>query len=297
MNPLSDIEDFAHVPNDNPAWRESYYFNWVDLRRRISGFTTIGLLPNAEKREFVFAIFYDDKRELFWNEPEGEIPTDFDESLSHDSLSFELVEPMKEWNIGFRGNNLEIHMNWKQRFPPYDFGHGSGTSWSGHFEQSGIVEGVIQLPSGPVLAFKGYGERDKSWGVRDWHIESWYAFHAQFDSISFGLRRDSVKGKSYSSGGISTKDSHTSIVEVDVETEYMDPSNKIPYGATTTVYGEDGSKYTFKSKTLTSTSFVRFEREFPVGKTELFENMAQHHCEELDEEGTGLLEWLFTHKK
>jgi hypothetical protein len=71
----------------------------------------------------------------------------------------------------------------------------------------------------------------------------------------------------------------------------------MPFASKTTVHGEDGSIYTYHSKTLSPSSFVRFEREFKGGRTELFENMAFHVCEELNERGTGFLEWLFTHKE
>ena len=50
MVELVDSDEYAHVPNERPDWRESYYFNWVDLDSGISGFSTIGLLPNASKR-------------------------------------------------------------------------------------------------------------------------------------------------------------------------------------------------------------------------------------------------------
>ncbi len=295
MASLSEKDDHAHEPDAKLAWRESYYFNWVDLKRGISGFSTVGLLPNANKREFVFALFYDNERETYWEEPDGAIPTDFRNSLSFDRLSFEMIEPLKEWRIKYILDHLEVDIKWKARFPAYDFGGGSGTSWNGHFEQSGFVEGSIKLPTGPILAFKGYGERDKSWGSRDWHIEAWYAFHAQFKDISFGLRRDQVKGEFVVSGGISTVDGHVPIEKVDVDTEYVGSPQKIPYAATTTIHGADESQYTIKSKTLSPKSFVRFERAFQGGSTELFENMAHHYCEELDEDGTGLLEWLFTY--
>jgi hypothetical protein len=35
---------------------------------------------------------------------------------------------------------------------------------------------------------KGLGQRDKSWGHRDWHIESWHALHTQFDSLSIEVQ-------------------------------------------------------------------------------------------------------------
>jgi hypothetical protein len=100
----------------------------VDLESGISGFTTIGLLPNLKKREFDFALFHDDKRELYYLEPEGSVPGNFVESLSDGRLSYEPVEPLKEWRIRFAGENLTADLRWKGRFPAYHFARGSETS-------------------------------------------------------------------------------------------------------------------------------------------------------------------------
>ena len=295
MTDLKDDTEYTHTPNNRSDWRESYYFNWVDLESGISGFSTIGLLPNVQKREFVFALFYDDKREVYFVEPEGEVPRDFHGSLSDGVLLFEVVKPLKEWVIKYQGKDLTVELNWRGRFPPFDFGSGSGTSWDGHFEQSGHVTGRVDLPDGQIILLEGLGERDKSWGSRDWHIESWYALHAQFEDVSIGLRRDMVDGEPHASGGISTAEGHVLITRVGLETKYMEGKIGMPIGARTHVYGEDGSCYTLKSSMISPTSFVRFERKFPGGQTELFEEMATHECEELGESGTGLIEWLYTH--
>ena len=139
------------------------------------------------------------------------------------------------------------------------------------------------------------GQRDKSWGHRDWHIESWYALHAQFDSFSIGLRRDIVNGVAHVSGGITSAGRHVDISKVDLETGFTDSAVHVQVRATTRVHGVDGSRYKLHSSLISPTSFMRFSRPFPGGSTGLFEDMAVHECEELKERGTGLMEWLFTH--
>jgi len=291
---LTDKDEYAHTADEEPDWRESYYFNWVDLDTGISGFSTIGLLPNTRKREFVFALFHGYEREVYFQEPEGAFSDDFSESLTDGTLTYKLIEPLKEWQIIYNGDKMKADIHWPARFPAYDFGSGSGTSWAGHFEQSGAPYGTIEFPDGKIVKIKGYGERDKSWGSRNWHIESWFALHAQFDDVSIGLRRDEVKGKAHSSGGISKIDGHEPIDVVHVATE-THPEFGMPVGSKTRIIGTDGTEYNLRSKMITPKSFVRFEREFPGGKTELYEGMAVHTCKELETTGTGLIEWLFTH--
>ncbi|RDE15009.1 MAG: hypothetical protein C4K47_03265 [Candidatus Thorarchaeota archaeon] len=294
---LPDIADeYAHKPSEQPDWRESYYFNFVDADRGISGFTTIGLLPNVRKREFVFALFHHDKRETYFVEPDGPIPESFVESLADSHLAYELVKPLNEWRVTFHGENTAVDLRWKARFPVYDFGTGSGTSWSGHFEQSESVTGTIQFSDGQRVRINGLGERDKSWGARDWHIEGWYALHAQFDTFSIGLRRDIVRGQVHSSGFISSRRGNMPISSVEVETGFSSGKEQMPIRATTHVSGVDGSNYTLESVLISPTSFVKFSRQFPGGSTDLFENMAMHEYGKQKRKGTGLTEWLFTHR-
>ncbi len=294
MTELDSSAEYLHKVGERPDWRESYYFNWVDSDSGVSGFTTIGLLPNVDKREFVFALFYDDRREVYFMEPEGSVPDEMGEALDDGNLSFKMNKPLSDWSINFTGPTLEADIRWKGRFPPFDFGRGSGTSWAGHFEQSGRVTGIINIEDGRTLQLNGLGQRDKSWGARDWHIDSWYAFHAQFPDFSIGLRRDIVDGEAHPSGGLSTKDGYAQVRSVDVETQFVDDPVRMPVGALTTVITETDDEYRFKSKVISPTSFVRFEREFGRGRTELFEEMAIHKLLGSDAEGTGLIEWLFT---
>lgn len=291
---LTETDEYAHTADEESGWRESYYFNWVDLDTGISGFSTIGLLPNTKKREFVFALFHGNEREVYFQEPEGAFSDDFSESLTDGTLTYKLIQPLKEWEIIYNGPKLKADIHWPARFPVYDFGSGSGTSWAGHFEQSGAPYGTIEFPDGKIVKIKGYGERDKSWGSRNWHIEGWFALHAQFDDVSIGLRRDEVKGEVHSSGGISTLEGHEPIETVHVATE-THPELGIPVGSKTRIIGTDGTEYNLRSKLITPKSFVRFERKFPGGSTELYEGMAVHTCKELETTGTGLIEWLFTH--
>ncbi|RDE17484.1 MAG: hypothetical protein C4K49_02735 [Candidatus Thorarchaeota archaeon] len=295
MSRPSETDESLHSPSGRPDWRESYYFNFVDSGLNVSGFSTIGLLPNVGKREFVFVLFHDGKREVYFVEPTGAVPKGHAESLSDGHLSYELISPLHEWRISFAGVDMTAELKWKARYPAYMFGTGSGTSWTGHFEQSGRVTGTIELAKGGPIKLKGLGERDKSWGTRDWHIEGWFALHAQFETFSIGLRRDMVKGEAHSSGGISSARKHVPVTDVELQTGFSRGESRMPIKAKTRVHGADGSCYTLQSKMISPSAFVRFSRPFPGGTTELYENMAVHKCQESGETGSGLLEWLFTH--
>lgn len=297
MNSIRIADDYFHTPKKRVDWRESYYFNFVDLEDGISGFTTIGILSNQNKGEFIMVLFYADKQKVYFAEEQFALKDGSTNFLSNQHLSYELVEPLKKWKIRLFHENLNLELLWQARFPAYDFGKGSGTSWEGHFEQSGHVKGELSLPEGRKIEIKGYSQRDKSWGPRDWHIDAWYALQAQFDSFAIGIRRDIVKGAPHVSGGLFSAKAKKATRKIDVEVAYTKNQPQTLEEAVTTIHFADGKCCTLRSFLTSPTSFVKFSRPFSNGLTELFEGMAVHECMETGERGTGLIEFLTTHKK
>ena len=254
-------------------------------------------MPNQEKAEFVLALIHEDRQKLYFKEQKATINDQSSSLISDKTLTYKLIEPLQKWEIYFFDDDLELHIQWSARFPPFDFGKGSGTSWTGHFEQSGIIRGEAKLSDGNRIMFEGYGQRDKSWGPRDWHIENWFALHAQFETCAISLRRDAVNGLLHVSGGISSASKQSTASQVDLEIIRGKGDHKSPTGALTTIHFEDGNSTTLKSKLISPESFVKFSRNFPKGATELFEGMAIHELSATGEIGTGLIEFLFTHMK
>ncbi|MFW9831379.1 MAG: hypothetical protein ACFFD8_06355 [Candidatus Thorarchaeota archaeon] len=296
MMKLDDSDDYLHQVTNHSNWRESWYFNWVDSKANICGFSTIGLLPNQSKREFVFALFIDGNPEFYFSEPTEPVPNDVFKALDDGTLTYKLVKPFADWHINYRSPRLVAEVQWKSRFPACDFGSGSRTSWVRHLEQSGNVTGHIQRLDEPPQYFQGYGQRDKSWGVRNWHIDAWFALHAQFDEIMIGLRYDVVKGKGHLSGCISSNHDCVALKEIRVETEFVENTIRKPVKALTHLRDKKNRTYTLHSEILHPMTFARYARPFEGGETELFEVMVKHTCEELGKAGTGLAEWLFTHQ-
>jgi hypothetical protein len=295
MKEFKDEDDYLHKPTKDADWRESFYFNWVDLKAQVSGFTTIGLVPNVPRREFVFALFVEGTPEFYFTETTDSIPNDFHSAMGDNTLVYELVKPHTDWRIHYTSSRLSVEIQWQARFPPGDFGEGSGTSWGRHLEQSGHVKGHVKYLDGRVHHFTGLGQRDKSWGVRDWHIDEWFALHAQFDELMIGLRYDTVKGKKHTAGIISSVKGNIPIVDISLETEFEEGTIRKPVKAITKITDAQNQTYTITSETIHPNAFARYARPYQDGETELFEILVTHECEELNQTGTGLAEWLFTH--
>lgn len=296
-NEFNKSDDHLHEPDERLKWRESYYFNWIDIESGISGFSTLGIVPNEKKREFVFILFMDNKREVYYREPDlAEYSKEkFKQMLSDKKLSYQLVEPLKEWSINYNSRKYKFKINFKNRHRPYYFGKDSSASWHRHFESSGFITGSLILRNGDEIEINGFGQRDKSWGYRDWHeFEKWYAGHFQFDNWAAGFRKDYIHGNSEVSGYIWNGNKNIPLKEVKTDVKYDDDSFNSPLTTEYTLIDKEGNRYDIKAERIADNSFIRFARDFEDGFTELFEQMVKMTNIETGEVGTGMSEELRT---
>ena len=139
---LNEEDELLHQPTDELKWRESYYFNWSDLSNKISGFSTIGIVPNENRREIVFLLFLEERNEVYYKEPqmqEYDSNCDINVMLRDKNLSYTLIKPFKIWNISYNSRKIKIDLQFKTRFPTHNFGKDSSKSWHQHFESSGVI--------------------------------------------------------------------------------------------------------------------------------------------------------------
>ena len=158
------------------------------------------------------------------------------------------------------------------------------------------MSGVLQFTDGRKYSFNGVGQRDKSWGVRDWHIDGWFHIMAQFDDFMIGFRRDVVAGKAYVSGCVSSAKANTPVTEVSVDTEFAEDGIRKPVQAKIRLRDAQGRSYALRSRLIAPLTFARYTRQFPGGETELFEELVIFDGEEPRQQGVGLAEWIITHR-
>jgi hypothetical protein len=296
---LTDADELLHQPTSELKWRESYYFNWADLENKISGFSTIGIVPNEKRREFVFLLFLNDRNEIYYKEPTLQIFDDnIDEMLSEKRLSYQLIKPFKLWQINYNSRKLEFNIKFDTRFPTYNFGKDSSASWHQHFEASGIIKGQVKFDDGQVLAINGYGQRDKSWGYRDWNqFDKWYAGHFQYKNWSCAFRKDYFKNRVDLSGHISNKKENIPLSTMEIETTNDTDQFQSPLTATYIFTDVKRNAHKIVPERMWKDSFIRFVRSFPGGFTELFEQMVIMKDLNTGEIGTGMMEHLRTIKQ
>ena len=290
----NESDDFLHQPDDALKWRESYYFDWADLNNKISGFSTIGIVPNENRREFVFFLFYDDKREAYYREPPlKDFADDIDTMLREKRLSYKLIKSMKEWEILYKCPKLSFAISFKSRFPTCYFGKDTSASWHQHFETSGIISGELKFKNGEIRKIQGYGQRDKSWGYRDWHqFDHWHHANFQFQTWSCAFRKDYQKNKIDLSGSMVTKKGCIPLSELDVEVIVDHDKFKSPLLTKYHITNVEGNSFNIEARPIDNNTSFRFAREFPGGYTEMFDQMVIMEDKDTGEIGSGIAELL-----
>lgn len=183
-------DEVMHAVGDDPAWSESYYFNFVDPNTRLGMFTRMGFRPGNGWADALHVVYLEGKRVAF-TYGRREIGNDlsaYDGDLSAGDLTLICEEAHRRWRITYSGPAQDIAdaqillqrrksrpqgwyepatLNMDLTFDCLTQPHYSGQGARGHFEQSGHVAGTITLNDN-CWEVSGYGVRDKSWGPRDW---------------------------------------------------------------------------------------------------------------------------------
>ena len=184
-----------HPVSNEPAWSESYYFNFVDPVSKIGMFTRMGFRPGDGWADALHVIYLEGSRVAFTygRRNIGEDLIQYDGDLKVGELQIECLTPHKAWTIEYDGPAQDIQdaatlltrsklrpdgwfepasLNMNLSFdcitePHFTHSQDGATGAYGHFEQSGRIRGNITLGD-RTWQVDGYGVRDKSWGPRDW---------------------------------------------------------------------------------------------------------------------------------
>jgi hypothetical protein len=183
-------DERMHPVGTEPAWSESYYFNFVDPDSKLAMFTRMGFRPSDRWADGLHVVYLGGDRVAF-TYARREISSDlgqYDGDLVVGGLRLDCREPFGHWRVSYDGPaqdiadaaillersksrpdgwyrpaRLTMSVDFHGVKPPHYAAHGA----RGHFEQTGSVTGEITI-GGATQRVAGYGVRDKSWGPRDW---------------------------------------------------------------------------------------------------------------------------------
>ena len=182
--PLSPQDELIHPIASEPTWREAYYFDWFDPASRLCAFGYIGVHPNQQLGDVIFALWRGDLLLARFTRWDFNIPSDIgEERLAFGPLHFRPIEPFRAWEMSYDDGFCRMDVTFHGIHPPYFWAdsHGALASTnSHHYEQQGRYQGTVRV-GGEFFPVAAAGCRDHAWG---WGaragIRRWMWASAQF---------------------------------------------------------------------------------------------------------------------
>jgi len=296
--------DTLHEFGNHPDWNESFYFNFYDRKADIFAFMRMGLKPNRnEKASFCFFIMPDGS--LIGTT--GHEPVSTTELKVRD-LRFERITPEKKWHLTFSGTmdkhtgktnvqeQVSFELDWESLNQVFDYRECvtgmkekiSEEIATQHFEQFGKATGRLAI-GGKDHAIIGLGERDHSWGVRDWNApKMWIWLTCQFSEKSaLNATKLVMDAGEVDAGFIHIKGRNVPLIEVNIETKW-DPSGN-PRGLEMTIDDKEGKTHNVMAEVMRP-AVLPFPGRDGKNLSLLHENLARYTMK--SEVGYGVSEYL-----
>ena len=203
-------DEGQHSPQDVPHWSESWYFDAVSDDRTIGVYTRLGRVPARGTALYSAAIVMPGGSTFMLVDPAADLPDDPGQTVTTDRFHADqlCVEPLQSFRVRLRGTaaahadhaaplraedgtdvDVELDLVWETDGTPYRW------QLTDRYEIPCRVTGTVRIGD-TVHEFAGPGQRDHSWGPRDWwgHEWMWSAFHLEDGTRTHAVVIDDLPG-------------------------------------------------------------------------------------------------------
>ena len=182
-------DEGRHPPDPEDLWNESYYFDFVAPDRSLGGWLRLGLYPNRGVAWWTAWIVRPGRPGLCSVDYHAPVPPgdSLATTTAHDGtrIAMEVRRPLEEFHLvadtagllvepdrlgydetGWTPSRLGVDLTWTTDGVPYHY------ELTTRYEIPCTVAGTVSLGN-EVIHIDGQGQRDHSWGVRDWWAFGW----------------------------------------------------------------------------------------------------------------------------
>lgn len=192
---VDPTDEKTHPPGEEELWNESWYFDFVSEDATIGGYVRVGLYPNIDAVWYWACLVGVDRPLVIVVDHEVPLPTSSGSlELRHDGLWADnnCEDPVRRWSLALESfavsidDPAEMYRGAQGERTPFGLElewETDGLSFAypallTRYEIPCRVHGEVRVGD-QVVPFDGVGQRDHSWGVRDWWATGWCwtAFH------------------------------------------------------------------------------------------------------------------------
>ncbi|MFL6156551.1 MAG: phosphotransferase, partial [Marmoricola sp.] len=205
-------DETLHAPGVEPLWNESWYFDAVSSDGSLGLYVRLGRLPNADACVYTASVVRPGEPTLMVVDYSAPLPAADDPLASIATAAIRAthtcVTPLEEFRIdldataeayadaagvlrGEAGDPVPVRLSlsWTTQGAPY--------AWraSTRYEIPCRVTGTVVI-DGTEVTFEGPGQRDHSWGSRDWWANDWMwsAFHLDDGTRTHAVTAPEIPG-------------------------------------------------------------------------------------------------------
>ena len=186
---VEPADEARHTPDADDLWNESYYCDFVQGDGSWGGWLRLGLYPNREVAWWTAWVVRPGEPGICSVDYHAPVPPDgslVSQSESVGRVEVDVRRPLEEFRLvvdspavtlakpsdayrndpaGMR-SRLATDLTWLTDGVPYHYGVTT------RYEIPCTVNGAVTI-DGETLRVDGHGQRDHSWGVRDWWAFGW----------------------------------------------------------------------------------------------------------------------------
>lgn len=193
-------DEGRHPPETDDLWGESWYLDWAAPDCSYGGYVRLGLYPNLGQAWWWIALVGRDRPLVLTVEHEMPCPDGvaaLDVNQNGTAYGISVIEPFQQFRVtsaatgvvlpdpaqAFHGGEGErvpvtLDLTWSSRAEVFPY------AMTTRYEISSWVTGTVTIGHETIAVDCG-GQRDHSWGVRDWWLFPWNWTSGAFDDGSF----------------------------------------------------------------------------------------------------------------
>ena len=249
LRPAAD-DELAHAPTDEPLWSESWYADFIDAAQGLGGWFRVGLIANQQTAWVHALLCGPDMPTVAVVDPDVPLPPGpWRVPADAFEVSHSVTAPLQTYRVDVRargqaypdpsallrgeaGNPVDVTLNlvWATDGTPYKY------RLTTRYEIPCTVSGTVTVNDTSYRVDSVPGQRDHSWGVRDWWSMDWIwsALHLDDGTHLHGVNIRIPGAPTFSVGYVQEADGpHVNVTELQtVDSREAFGTNGLPLQAT-----------------------------------------------------------------
>jgi len=181
------VDEASHTPTDEPLWNESWYADFADPAQGLGGWVRLGLIPNQQKAWLNGLLCGPGLPTVALVDFEVALPTDpWTVRAGAIDFTHSVVDPLRTYRVALSGPgqsyqdpaallraeqgspvDVALELQWATAGTPYQY------RVTTRYEIPCTVTGFVTIGERRYTLDAVPGQRDHSWGVRDWWSMDW----------------------------------------------------------------------------------------------------------------------------